>query len=183
MAGIVGGKIALRGKIDAQQIADRVGVFGPIETLGGHAARIRLHIAIGSLKFSPDIFDQSFNLCGGGLRRALGRHLAISDSLYDPLPAVAVLGQGGGSGERGKIETTGSQSIVVACRAIPVKQRQHRSIKSGGGNMSLRRRAHHPRGKHGQESKQSKHPDYRLSKSEAVTKDPRSDKRKMGRLE
>ncbi len=91
VAGIVGRKVVGRLEIDADQIADRIVVFGAVEPVDGDGARIRV-VRVEMEKF---VLDPAADGVALGLRRlqigVIRRHLLGVDPLHHRFPDLGVV--------------------------------------------------------------------------------------------
>ena len=114
VTGIVGREILFRAKIDCQQIAYGIGILGAVEAARSHPAGIRFGVAVGLVELSFDIGDDGLELCFGGLRNALGRHLSGTKFLQNGFPTLAIGRDGTRSQKSIDIESAGSELVIVA---------------------------------------------------------------------
>ncbi len=148
LAGIVGGEVFLRAKLHAQQVANRVGVFVPVQAVDGDPARVKLRVEVRLREFTLDVLDQGVDL---RLRPwyTLGRHLPGTELLKNQLPAfpfacercriekrrgvkaargqLAVVTKGASVGENGRdsvFERRGTRPLSRLLRGC--RQRRHR---------------------------------------------------------
>ena len=143
VAGVVGGEIFFGAELDAEQVADGVGVFGAIQAAGGDAAGVRLHVAVMRSNSACTIFDEGVDLRGVGLGHRLRGHFAVLDALDNPLPAFAMLGEGRGGSEDSQVQAALGEAVIVAGGAVFVEEGQDGFFEGPGGRLGRReRRAH-----------------------------------------
>ena len=88
-AGVVGGEFFFGAEVDAEEVADGVGVFVAIQAVRDDAAGVGLHVPVGFIEFGLDVADEGVHLFGGRLGYAFGRHFAGTEFGEDGFPGVA----------------------------------------------------------------------------------------------
>ena len=110
-------------RIQARQIADRKRVFGVVQPAQHHRPRIARPRPGHFIQQGVDAFHQLLPFLRGGLRFALGRHLAIRDLLQRLQPRFRLFEYLGGQGELLQIEIALVLFRGMALEAISGYQR------------------------------------------------------------
>ena len=114
VAGIVGGELFGGAEIDAQQVADGVGIFVAIEAMGHGAAGIGLLVLVGFREFGLDDADEGRHGFRRGAWDAGRRHFASLQFGEDFDPAVAIGRDRGGLEVGGNVQIAGIELGVMA---------------------------------------------------------------------
>ena len=93
VAGIVLREIVGRMHVDAEQIPDRVVVFGAVQPSRRDAARIGRREPVDARELAREPAGDRLPLMLGRLRLVVGRHLACAQLQHDLVPAVAIVDQ------------------------------------------------------------------------------------------
>jgi hypothetical protein len=117
VARIVDREILVGAELDAQQIANRVGVLVAIQTMGRHPARIRFDQRIGAIERAFDVAGHRGHARGVGARDSWRGHIAGAQAPQDSFPDLAMLREGIGGGEIGNAHAARRCFVVVALRA------------------------------------------------------------------
>ena len=133
VADVVGGEVLGGLEVDADQVADRVVVLGPVEPPDGDAARDRACAFLSArVEDAVDARTNASISLGGGPRPPLGRHLAgRGPSRSDVLPDLAVL-----EDRRSSRKTCRARSAFFTSR-----RGSGRSASGGTGRSSSARRS------------------------------------------
>jgi hypothetical protein len=139
VANVVGGKI-LRGiKVDADQVANRVAVLGPIQPPYRDAPRVGLGIARRSLERTSHRAKKGVALVRRGLRQIFRWHAPCLDHPDHDLPTIALADDGRIVAKFCERQARLGLRTTVAIQAVFLDER-YADVRETGGRRSIRGR-------------------------------------------
>ena len=144
IADVVGGKIVGGLELDGQQIANRVGILGPVEPPQRHVARIDSRVKIGRFEHGLDRGDGAATFCFRGLLGIFRRHELLAEHAQGPLPGGVILGVS--AGRRFEPNVALGRVAAVAVGAVRLgKSAQIDMGVRGGSRRGAKRGRQNPR--------------------------------------
>ena len=145
VAGVVGGQQRLGIDVEGQEVADGVGVLGPVQAVRRHPARLDGRGG-GAVELGLEPPAELVEGRPGGTRPAGRGHHAAAQLQDHPLPDVGRLADAGHV--RGvESEPPRLQPLVVAGDAVPIEQDPLRRRRRGRCRLPRRRRRGAPAGR------------------------------------
>jgi hypothetical protein len=136
VAGIVGGEFICGTNRNAEQVVDRLIVFGSIQTPDGHASRIHYTGGAAAVQLLLDPAEHGLHLGSGRSGKTCRGHLSVPQLQPHFIPENGI----GGSGRRvGKLETHVSclQLVVVTTGAMANKKTDVSYGRKAAAEVSL----------------------------------------------